>query len=1208
MNVRANRHLLRQIGITACLSLLGLLANMITLPVALSVSFIFGSIFSIIALRVAGLWWGVAVAFLASSYTFQLWNHPYAIIIFVAEIAWIGFALKRGRSNILLIDCVYWLALGGPLVVLFFAGVMGMGFESTAIVLLKQSLNGVLNAMIAGIVLSSSRLCKYLFQIDNPPLPYFVWIFNMVAVFLMIPALGMMVFANYYETRATERRITDEVSYETRETEDVLARWIDRRLNAAKSVAELGSHRHPQASGQLQEELKLVHDLFPEFHNVWIGDPTATTVAFYPPVSQRSESTIGINYADREWFQEMQRTLKPVVSNVFMGRGGVYVPIFVVCAPVVENGRMKHFGLGTIDLSSMESIFKRAGERHDLTYTVVDQFGSVVYSTTPGRKPLDRYVDRHSAHKKIAQDVYLREPDKTGNLSVMETWKNSSYIAMRPINGTPWTLLSEYPLAPVQQQYYESAIRNMATVCGIFAVMLFIASIVSRHLTNPLRTLAEISKDIPGRIDRKEILHWPAANTLELAELTDNLSTTADALYGRIVITEEANRLLEDKVQERTVELMDQQQRLENIIYGTNIGTWEWNVQTGDVVFNERWAEIIGYSLAELAPVSLKTWTDNAHPDDLILSGIKLERHFRGELEYYECECRMKHKDGHWVWVLDRGRVVTRSDDGKPLVMSGTHQDISDRKRVEEVLRESEQRFKKMFHDHSAVMLLVEPESGAIMDANLAAEKFYGYPLAVIRDMYIDEINVLPPEHIARERRNVLAGNRDYLIFPHRISNGEIRTVEVHSTSIRLQNTTMLFSIIHDISERVQQEEMLRLATERAEAANRAKSEFLANMSHEIRTPMNGVIGMAQLLGFTELTAEQKEYVEALKISGNNLLSLINDILDLSKIEAGKIGIETSDFSLQHCINDVVLTQRPLYQSKGLALDVVIAPDVPHVLVGDQLRVKQILNNLLGNAVKFTSSGGISINVRLLEQHATHVTVQIEVCDTGIGIAPEALERIFRPFDQEDNSTTRRFGGTGLGLSISRSLAGLMGGSISVESTQGVGSCFQITVPFACLNQDCLPESPAHEKNMGIELPPLKILIVEDNPTNAALGISLLGKMGHSPVLATNGRECLTALDRERFDLILMDIQMPDMNGEEALLHIRKREQDGGGHLPVIALTAYSLRGDRERFLAMGFDGYVSKPLEVSELIREVKRVMELCEKFADEASGAVYG
>ncbi|WP_051559789.1 response regulator [Marinobacterium jannaschii] len=666
------------------------------------------------------------------------------------------------------------------------------------------------------------------------------------------------------------------------------------------------------------------------------------------------------------------------------------------------------------------------------------------------------------------------------------------------------------------------------------------------------------------------------------------------------------------------IALAESKTQIQLVINCTGVGIWDWQVQSGTVSFNERWAEIIGYTLQEISPTSIDTWIKFAHPEDLKRSGELLEQHWRGESDTYICEARMKHRDGHWVWVLATGQVVEWESEGTPGRMIGTHLDITERK-----------------------------------EAELALQR----------------------------------------------------------------------------------------AKETAESANNAKSDFLANMSHEIRTPINGIIGMTSLLLNSALAPEQQKYAETVRRSADSLLSIINDILDFSKIEAGKLNLESIEFDLGLLIEDIAAMFAAQSDEKGLELICPANPVWHQWFKGDPVRIRQVLSNLLSNALKFTVHGEISVFYECVHSDEHSSTLRFVVTDTGIGLDEEKRQALFERFTQADSSTTRKYGGTGLGLAICKQLVAMMDGEIGVSSESGKGSSFWFSIqlensdkgrisealpslkdekilvlddngtyrqlladvlsawgteaslaetpasasqllkqalecgqPFTTalidfqmpeksgldfcqtlkqdpafatlkcvlmaahsvrsrlknlnsygldgfvskpINQSQLFNSllmTAHIPSDTLLAPSLsgtdenhfeaEVLVAEDNATNQLVARGILESFGLSVTIAENGQEALHCLSVKAFDLVFMDCQMPEMDGYETTQRIRSGlTQAANPDIPIIAMTANAMQGDRERCLAAGMDDYISKPVEPEHLVQALRKWLPIAASGEDDTT-----
>lgn len=771
-------------------------------------------------------------------------------------------------------------------------------------------------------------------------------------------------------------------------------------------------------------------------------------------------------------------------------------------------------------------------------------------------------------------------------------------------------------------------------------------------------------------------------------------------------------------------------ERLNLALDATQIGVIEWNLSDGRAIYSAGFWNSLGYDAAFM-PTVHETLLRLVHPDDLKGYHAALDAHLAGKAEHFEHEFRVRHHNGEWHWFAMRAKCVGTDRLGRPLRLAGTCQNITSRKRAQEALRASQAATRKLSLVASRTdnaVVITRPD-GRVEWVNESFSRLAEHTLEDIDGRPFVELLSSPEDDLTAVERVTTAFARHEAITTdviHHARSG--RRYHVHLELQPVQNdegTVENFIVIEtDITSRVEVEQQLRRAKAEADSASRAKSEFLASMSHEIRTPMNGVIGMTSLLMETPLTPEQRDYVQTIRTSGDALLSIINEILDFSKIESGRMELERHPFELAQCLEETLDIFALQAAAKGIELAYSVDADVPPWIVGDITRLRQVLVNLVNNAVKFTPSGFITLEVKLAARANPTgegaLLLDFIVTDTGIGIPADRQGALFKPFSQVDSSTTRKYGGTGLGLAICDRLVQLMGGTIDVASQLGHGSRFrfhiqteaaevpgggrkldfggipvlavddhpvnrsalevslrqwcctpvlaetaehalqsarakrpaiaiidydlagqpgeqliktlqelhpglpivlltaasdgvrqgQSTEPFVVrlpkpIKPSFLGESIARllkgvkpapaptapvpsQTSLGHEIP-LDILLVEDNPVNQKVALHLLTRLGYQADAVSNGLEAVHAIEQREYDLVFMDVQMPEMDGLTATREIRQRLPKTRQPL-VVALTANAVQGDRERCLAAGMDDYVAKPVKLDELHAVIRK------------------
>jgi PAS domain S-box-containing protein len=639
--------------------------------------------------------------------------------------------------------------------------------------------------------------------------------------------------------------------------------------------------------------------------------------------------------------------------------------------------------------------------------------------------------------------------------------------------------------------------------------------------------------------------------------------------------------------------LRESEERFRNMADGCPEAMWVTSADGSNNFLNRACREFCGTNCEQVVKGN---WQSMVHPEDAeeylgaIQRAVREHTNFKGE-------ARLRRADDEWRWVVTHA-VPRFSQSGEYLGDIGLSLDITERKQAEQALRTSEEKFRQLAENIREVFWMMDPGSDKFLYISPAYEQVWGRTCDSVYRNSASRPEAIHPDDLERSRRLLarqMQGEPVENEYRIRTPDGQEKWIRSRAFPVRDEGGKLIraVGIAEDITERKRYEAELIEAREGADAANRAKSCFLANMSHEIRTPMNGVIGMLQLLALTDLTKEQRHYAAVAQSSGQTLLALIDQILDLSRIEARQVTLENRSFNLRDVVAEVVQLLSVQANAKGLPIHCYISPEIPPLVVGDAHRLRQVLTNLTANAVKFTEQGVVALDAAMdaaMENQGNgSATVRFTVTDTGIGIRQSQAATLFSPFTQADVSTTRKYGGTGLGLAISKQIVEMMGGTIGVDSREGRGSAFWFTAVFelapqpapASERQDApcgTPAEPAQEKAMA------RILVVEDNSTSREVALAQLRKLGYQASAVSNGADAVKAVESGRFGLVLMDCQMPVMDGFQAARRIRSSSQPAIAGIPIVAVTANAMKNDRERCLREGMNGYLAKPVKLEPL------------------------
>ena len=1166
-------------------------------------NFVFGSIGVLITLRLFGLTWGIVASLAASSVTLFSWGHPYACIVFMLETLFVGLFLRSGRKSLLVADSLFWLLLGIPSVYVLYALVMHIDHTAVGIIMLKQSVNGIFNALAASLILNHQP-CRRL-RGKTPghrTVSLRETLFNLLVALVLLPALLITVLGSRKEMHEIESRIVDDLQHLSRDITSHMALWHRDRVDGVAELASRASRHNVIPSDELQYDTILIKDSQPSFHSMYVANADGITIAFSRGTNDREldGSMIGVDFSDRPYFKELRERRKPVSSGVFMARTPFATPIVVVAVPILRGERFEGYGLGAINLTRIRKIIEAYGLERQVRITLLDSEERVITSTDPDREPLQPFDYKEKGPRRIlAGSVTQRMPenDKQPNLIL---WEHSSYTLESPIStACSWKIVLEASVAPQQRTMYATHLRGFLTMAALAAMAMLIAALLSRWLIDPLEKLATATEDIPVRLAGQQSIEIPVSSVAEIHSLAGNFRSTFELLQQNFRELQDrgtelgkANEALKREIAEREQAreaLYNSEEKYRELVENANSIIIRMDALGTITFFNEYAQRFFGYTEEEILGRNVVGTIAPARDS----SGDDLEWIIRdvfvcpGAYEHQETENMLRN--GERVWISWNNTFVY-DESGE---ISGIHcagYDVTDRRNAEKALRETKEMLQSLIHASPAGIDVLDRE-GRILLWNPAAETIYGWSEEEIIGLYNPRI---PPEEDAEFRsmlKDVFDGKAPSYTERRRLrKDGSPVFVSLSMAPIRDASGTVVaaMGIFTDITERKRAEaEHGRL---QEQLRHTQKMEAIGTLAGGIAHDFNNILGA--ILGYTEIamhdtprdSSARRDLQQVLK-GAMRARDLIKQILTFSRDRSDQRPVPVEIGAL---VKEAV---------KFLRASIPATIEIRHRIAGescislaDPSQIHQVLVNLCANAAHaMEEKGGVlAIDLETVELDSSVAMdhrdlrpgryVKLSVSDTGHGMDATTLEHIFEPY-----FTTKEVGkGSGLGLAVVHGIVKSHGGTVSVVSQPGAGSMFDVFLPST--NESPPAEgSPVESIRGGTE----SILFVDDEEMLADMGGKMLERLGYKVIAVQDAGKALEIFreNPQAIDCIITDFTMPHMTGGDltkAVLEIRP-------DMPVILATGFNQRISFEQAKRIGARTLLMKPMTLRDLATAVR-------------------